>query len=179
MAAAPDGAWVACGSEAGHVVVLDRRAGRALASFRAHGAAVVAQLPVSRHELLTVAADKSAVLWRLSGAAPAPVAAIRGLPDYRGGLHAANVVAIRHAQPSPGGLLFFAANGHKACATRLPLGRSASQPVAHVDAARRHFGDDRGRRIHRHQLAVESLAALPIRRMFLLGCEDGKVRVAA
>ena len=42
-----------------------------------------------------------------------------------------------------------------------------------------HFVDDRGNRIHRHHLAIESLAVLPMRRMLLLGCEDGHVRVTA
>ena len=146
-----------------------------LATFQAHHSAVVAQLPVGRHELLTVAADTTATLWDLRGAQPRAVATVRGLPDYRGGLHAANVKALHFDQ---GGLLLLAANGHKVAATHVPPRATAQAPYA-SQAHKRHFVDDRGNRIHRHHLAIESLAVLPMRRMLLLGCEDGHVRVTA
>jgi len=48
----PDGAWVACASDQGHIVVTDRRAGRYRTSFRAHGAGIVCVKAASRHENL-------------------------------------------------------------------------------------------------------------------------------
>jgi len=122
-----------------------------------------------------VAADTTATLWDLRGAQPRAVATVRGLPDYRGGLHAANVKALHFDQ---GGLLLLAANGHKVAATHVPPRATAQAPYA-SQAHKRHFVDDRGNRIHRHHLAIESLAVLPMRRMLLLGCEDGHVRVTA
>ena len=63
----------------------------------------------------------------------------------------------------------------RVCAAPPPDRRAFAPSVAH----KRHFVDDRGQRIHRHHLAIESIAVLPMRRMVLLGCEDGHVRVAA
>ena len=172
----PDGAWVATASDQGHIVVTDRRAGRYRTSFRAHGAGIVCVKAASRHEVFTVASDGSAALWRLTGSIPKPICVLRGLPNYGSGLRSSNVSVQACMKPKPA-LQVLVARGHKAVSLALPLGKST--PLAPIDCARRLFVDVHGQRIPRGQLAVEACASLPARRVALLGCEDGRVRVAA
>ena len=173
--ASPDGAWVATASDQGHIVVTDRRAGRFRSSFRAHGAGIVCVKAASRHEVLSVASDGSAALWRLTGATPKPICVVRGLPNYSG-LAAPSVSAVACMRPKPA-LSVLVAHGHKAAALTLPLGKST--PIANMDCTRRAFVNVRGRKIPRGHLGVEACVMLPARRVALLGCEDGRVRVAA
>ena len=172
----PDGAWVATSSDQGHIVVTDRRAGRYRTSFRAHGAGIVCVKAASRHEVFTVASDGSAALWRLTGSIPKPICVLRGLPNYGSGLRSSNVSINACMKPKPA-LQVLVARGHKAVSLALPLGKST--PLPQIDCSRRLFVDVHGQRIPRGHLNVEACASLPARRVALLGCEDGRVRVAA
>jgi WD40 repeat protein len=174
--ASPDGAWVATASDQGHIVVTDRRAGRYRTSFRAHGAGIVCVKAASRHEVFTVASDGSAALWRLTGSIPKPICVLRGLPNYGSGLRSSNVSTQACMKPKPA-LQVLVARGHKAVSLALPLGKST--PLNPIDCSRRLFVDVHGQKIPRGHLNVEACASLPARRAALLGCEDGRVRVAA
>ena len=79
-------------------------------------------------------------------------------------------------RPKPA-LQILVARGHKAVALALPLGKST--PLNPIDCSRRLFVDVHGQKIPRGHLNVEACASLPARRVALLGCEDGRVRVAA
>ena len=122
-----------------------------------------------------MASDGSAALWRLTGATPKPICVVRGLPNYSG-LAAPSVSAVACMRPKPA-LSVLVAHGHKAAALTLPLGKST--PIANIDCTRRAFVDVRGRKIPRGHLGVEACVMLPARRVALLGCENGRVRVAA
>ena len=167
---------VATASDQGHIVVTDRRAGRYRTSFRAHGAGVVCVKAASRHEIFTVASDGSAALWRLTGSVPKPICVLRGLPNYGSGLRSSNVSIHACMKPKPA-LQVLVARGHKAVSLALPLGKST--PLNPIDCSRRLFVDVHGQKIPRGHLNVEACASLPARRVALLGCEDGRVRVAA
>ena len=167
---------VATASDQGHIVVTDRRAGRYRTSFRAHGAGIVSVKAASRHEVFTVASDGSAALWRLSGSSPKPICVLRGLPNYGAGLKAPSVSVRPCMKPKPA-LQILVARGHKATALALPLGKST--PLPQIDCPRRLFVDVHGQKIPRGHLNVEACVSLPARRVALLGCEDGRVRVAA
>ena len=168
---------VATASDQGHIVVTDRRAGRYRTSFRAHGAGIVCVKAASRHEVFTVASDGS----------PPPSGASRvqylsrsaSCGDSRtteAGLRSSNVSINACMKPKPA-LQVLVARGHKAVALALPLGKST--PLNPIDCSRRLFVDVHGQKIPRGHLNVEACASLPARRVALLGCEDGRVRVAA
>ena len=86
--------------------------------------------------------------------------------------------SLAQATQAPSGLeQQLVARGHKAVSLALPLGKST--PLNPIDCSRRLFVDVHGQRIPRGHLNVEACVALPARRVALLGCEDGRVRVAA
>jgi hypothetical protein len=65
--------WLAAGSTTGHVAVLDQRTGGILERWHAHEAAIVEMFPYSGNQLMTVAADRTAALWRFNSATGQPV----------------------------------------------------------------------------------------------------------
>jgi len=174
-------------SESGRVTLIERRAGRVLATWAAHGPGVVVSKMVAcgDNQLLTVGTDRVATLWSLGRTCTEPEALASTRIDVRGPIVPHNVQAIRFDDATT---LVTAASGHKLCVARFgatyarsPLSEPAAAAAARrasasVLAQRRHFVDDRGQRIHRNQLVVDSIAFLPLRRALLLGCEDGSVR---
>lgn len=165
VVSSPTGRWLAVGSAGGRLLVLDRIAGRVLASWAAHGPGVpiVKLVAFDDHDLLSVGADRIVTLWRVS-ATPRALGFAR--LDFRFPVQPNTVQATRF---DDGTTLILAASGHKLAVARLgrhdrvrpPL--PFSQPTAQVavrrangpiQGQRRHFFDDRGQRLHRHSFLI-------------------------
>ena len=67
--------------------------------------------------------------------------------------------------------VIFATSGHKIICAPLPPGGKEQTLKP------RYFTDAGGHKIHRHQLAVNAVALLPLWRMLLLGGNDDKIRI--
>lgn len=166
IVSSPTGRWLAVGSASGRLLVLDRIAGRVLASWSAHGPGVpiVKLVAFDDHDLLSVGADRIVTLWRVS-ATPRALAFAR--LDFRYPVQPNTVQATRF---DDGTTLILAASGHKLAHAR--IGRHDrvkppipfSQPTAQValrrasgpiQGQRRHFLDDRGQRLHRNNFLIE------------------------
>lgn len=174
VTSSPNGRWIAIGSDSGRIAVLERHAGRVLASWAAHGPGVAVVKLVAFHgnELLSVGADRIVTLWKVSSCVPHALAYAR--LDFRGPVQPHAVQATRF---DDGTTLVIAASGHKMAVARLgrpktPLTRQKlsqanllfSQPTAQVavrrasgpiQAHRQYLQDERSQRIHRHHFLIE------------------------
>ena len=70
------GDWICVGSSSGHIHCFDRRQGKLLACWKAHMKSVEYLKAVSRHRLLSVSGDKTAVLWDLTQTPPQKISRI-------------------------------------------------------------------------------------------------------
>ncbi|CAN0352284.1 unnamed protein product [Phaeothamnion confervicola] len=167
------GDWVAAGTSDGQVAVLDRRNGRLVWLWRAHSGAVIRLFVTDRNRLLTMGADRCAIVWDLarSSITPLRVSTLRGLPD-RGGMPPNAAAAARLNPGGAGETVLFAISRHKILASLVP------QDGADVTAQPCSFVDPSLRKIRRFDgLAVQAVALLPLRRLLVLGCDDGWLRV--
>ncbi|KAL3781906.1 hypothetical protein HJC23_004091 [Cyclotella cryptica] len=170
------GDWVCVGSSSGHIHCFDRRGPKLLVCWKAHTNAVEYLQAVSRHCLLSVSADKTAVLWDLSKSQPRKISSIYNIPGKADTMNVAfhqfqsnGLVSI----PGKGQLLLCAASGRKAVFQSMPIPRSEEE-FLDVKADRIVMSDYEGSRISRsRKFGIHSIALLPCRQLVLLGCEDG------
>lgn len=173
-----DGNWVCAGGSDGTCWIADWRSGRPIHAWRAHeGSPIVATAPIGSKQLLTVSLDKSAVLWDLRGQhQPERLATVNGLPDAQGGMLPSTVLVDPHRLRGSGSAtqdnVLFAFSGHKAAAGLLP--RPGAQPAVLQQS---HFRDAEGQKVRKQALAISAAAMLPLRRLLVLGCEDGMLRI--
>jgi WD40 repeat protein len=73
---ATHGDWVCVGSSSGHIHCFDRRTSKLLVCWKAHTKSIEYLQAVSRQLLLSVSADKTAVVWNLAHTPPQQISSI-------------------------------------------------------------------------------------------------------
>ena len=70
MCVTTHGDWICTGSSSGHIHCFDRRHGKVLRCWKGHTKSVEYLKAISRHRLLSVSGDKTAVLWDMTKTPP-------------------------------------------------------------------------------------------------------------
>lgn len=86
--------------------------------WQAHDAPIVKVCPYDQRHVLTVALDRTAVLWDVSGRMPQQSGVVRGLPEAQGGMTLGSVMLHTYNWNSGGSRggsqsILFAMSGHK------------------------------------------------------------------
>ena len=68
--------WICTGSSSGHLHCLDRRTGKLLRCWKGHTKSIEYLKSISRHVLLSVSRDKTAVLWDMTKTPPQKISCI-------------------------------------------------------------------------------------------------------
>ena len=172
------GDWIGVGSGSGHIHIFDRRQGKLLACWRAHQKAIVYIESISRHKVMSVSADKTAVLWNIMSSPPQKINSIYNIPGKE---HSMNIVSHYFREDGlvsvPGGdLILCAATGRKT--VFMPMKQpNHDDSMFEVRADRIVISDCEGNRISSSEkLCISSVALLPCRQLVLLGCE-GEIHV--
>ncbi len=172
------GDWVCVGSSSGHIHIFDRRRGKLLACWRAHQKAVVYVKSISRYKVISVSADKTAVLWNILTSPPQKISCIYNIPGKE---HSMNI-SCHHFRDDglvsvpDGDLILCAVTGRKTVFMPITETQRDESPLE-VKANRIVMSDCEGNPIpSSEKLEVSSVALLPCRQLVLLGCE-GEIHV--
>mmetsp|Transcript_23381 Transcript_23381/g.50622 ORF Transcript_23381/g.50622 Transcript_23381/m.50622 type:complete len:2207 (-) Transcript_23381:153-6773(-) len=172
--------WVCTGSSSGHIHCFDRRAGKLLSCWKGHAKSVEYLKAISRHRLLSVSGDKTAVLWDMTKTPPQKISSIYNIPGKE---FAMNVTSHQFLDdglvsiPGDNNLLLCAAAGRKAVFMPMPQEPQLDGQPTDMLASRIVKSDFDGNRISSAgKLNISSIALLPCRQLVLLGCE-GEIHV--
>jgi len=173
------GNWIAAGSAYGRITLLDRRFGTCIQTWEAHDASIVQMKVLDEKHVLSVASDKSALVWDISKQPlPKQVCRMRGLPGSQAGMSASTVGLYEWHSNKENHLVLVAAAGHKMSATVIPPKDSG---VTKVDVSPQHFlkqSGDRAYKLSGNKLGIQSCIFLPLRKLVVLGCSDGNIRIS-
>lgn len=96
-----------------------------------------------------------------------------GFSQAGGALTASNLIMHNFVQHGRTARVLFALSGHKIAVHQVP-----NEPVQQeVKMERAYFSDRNGHKMRRNNMAAVSIALLPLRKLMLIGCDDGLVRV--
>jgi WD40 repeat protein len=178
-----DAHWICAGSSNGQLCVLDRRTGEIAQAWQAHEGPILRVFPWGRDKVLSVSLDQTAVLWDIRHTIPRDICCLRGLPDSQSGMtllvHEFRRSSASATAPLISGLgvtgtkrphVLMSFGGHKGVVARMP------RPGMDVAAKARYFLSPNGLKL-RAKINVQSAAMLPLRKLLLVGCDDGNIRV--
>ena len=176
-----EGDWICVGSSIGHIHLFDRRRGKLVICWKAHSLSIEYLQSVSRHRLLSVSADKTAVVWDLSRNPPQKVSSICNLPGKENTMNISShqFQAEDGLVSIPGGdFLLCCVTGRKAVFQPMSLHPNLSdEDNIDIKAERIVMSNWDGSSISSSsKLNISSLALLPCRQLVLLGC-DGEIHV--
>mmetsp|Transcript_1975 Transcript_1975/g.4892 ORF Transcript_1975/g.4892 Transcript_1975/m.4892 type:complete len:758 (+) Transcript_1975:3534-5807(+) len=169
--------WICTGSSSGHIHCFDRR-GRLLSCWKGHTKSVEYLKAISRHRLVSVSGDKTAVLWDMTKTQPQKISSIYNIPGKECSI---NVTSHRFSDedsivsiPGDSDLLLCAAAGRKAVFMSMP--QESHHPMD-IPASRIVMSDFEGNQITSSGKSnIRSILLLPCRQLVLLGC-GGKIQV--
>ena len=175
--------WVSVGCRSGHIHCFERRGGELLVCWKGHEQSIEYLKAVSRQRLLSVGADKSAVLWSLAQNPPTKICCIQTIPGREGSM---NIVCRR--LPSDGlvsvpgddssDVVLFAATGRKAVFMCLPQSQEGDGPPLEKKARRIVMSDYQANVIpSAEKLKITSATMLTFRQLIVLGCADGQLYI--
>jgi hypothetical protein len=176
-----EGDWICVGSSSGHIHLFDRRRGKLVICWKAHSLSIEYLQSVSRHRLLSVSADKTAVVWDLSRNPPQKVSSICNLPGKENTMNISShqFQAEDGLVSIPGGdFLLCCVTGRKAVFQPMSLHPNLSnEDNIDIKAERIVMSNWDGSSISSSsKLNISSVALLPCRQLVLLGC-DGEIHV--
>ncbi|TYZ59374.1 hypothetical protein PybrP1_005861 [[Pythium] brassicae (nom. inval.)] len=173
-------AFLAAGTAGGAVVLVDRRSGRLAARWAALDARVVKLAQLSRSLLLVVGADREARVWDIARLeAPRAQALVLGVPE---GVRESQL-AVQAFADAP---VLYAASASKLLAVRLPTESdtavaTAPPPTVRMDvwplleptALSSSSSSSLSVKLSRSKVVAQSVCVLPLRRVLVLGSDDG------
>ena len=177
---AAESGWVSVGCRSGHIHCFKRRGGELLACWKGHDKSIEHLKAISNQRLLSVGADKSAVLWSLAQNPPTKLSCIQTIPGREGSMN----IVCRRLRPNglvsvPGDdssdVILFAATGRKAVFMNLPQGDG---PLVEKKARRIVMSDYQANVIpSAEKLKITSATMLTCRQLIVLGCADGQLHI--
>jgi len=153
-------AWVAAGYSSGQCRLLDYRSGKVVMNWRAHDAPVTKLDVLDNYYLVSSSIDKTLRLWDLRRSAPAQVQTFRG--------HSSGVVSFALR-----GTDMLSAAGNKIGLSSLSKTPQPGQDKQLIQPQRLYTAHQGSRSFSR----IFSISVLPFSRFFLLGTEDGFLKV--
>lgn len=173
-------AFIAAGTATGAVIAIDRRTGRHVAKWQAlDGSRVVKLAQISPSQLLVVGADREARVWHIARlATPRVQLAVLGVPE---GVRESQVAVQAFADM----VVLYAASANKLLAARLPSERDAAESLgdAAVPSVRMETWPllepavasplSLAAKLGKSKVAAQSVCVLPLRRVVVLGSDDG------
>jgi len=149
----PGGVWLAVGSTAGAISLLDARTGVLFDTWKAHDGQVLKLVPVGKHFLLSSSSDKTIVLWDLRPSPPQAHYTFKG-----------------HADPVTSmcliGTDLITAAGHKLSAEPL-LREDPPGSVLKMETYR----------LQNNKSNINAVEVLPYHQLLVAGTEDGFVKL--
>lgn len=153
--------WIAMGFNLGHCRLLDLRAGNFVASWRAHEGFITKLAAFEEHYLISSSLDKTLCLWDLRRNVPAQVCA------FQGHTHGVSSFALWSSN-------LLSAGGNKIGLSSLshlaPQGQDWWQAVK----CHKLFSTDLS---NLNLSSITAISVLPFSRFFLVGTDDGYLRV--
>lgn len=167
-------------------------------NWQAHEDAVIRVFPCGESRFLSISSDRTAAVWHIRGAEVCfvePVVTLCALYNldrrqhhveqavretrFKGFSHTGSVTpssAVVHqfTHQNATTRVLYAAAGHKIAVQKIPSDNSKPE----IKLERSYFVDRNGVKISRQKLSVQSLVLLPLRKLMLLGTEDGLIRVS-
>jgi hypothetical protein len=187
------GYYVLAGTSQGGIWAIDRRTGSSIASSNAHDSTIVKLLTAGGDEctFFCVSEKSAASIWHLSGSNLVRLYNVEGLPQTNTGILSNNVFL--HNYEEPGNFsyhhhqdhnlsiryhnMMYCFAGHKQSIGRLPMINNETNSFRRsISIDYSYFYDRFGVKIHKKDLHITSALLLPLRRIILLGTEDGSVR---
>lgn len=177
-------AFIAVGTVTGAVVLLDRRTGTHVAKWQAlESGRVVMIAQFSPSQVLVVGSDREARVWTLAAAAtgaPTALLTITGVPE---GVRASQVSVQAFADTN----VLYIASGAKVFTARLPFERDATSSSSVLRATRVDAWPlmepssmalslatmSSGSKLSKSKVSAQSMCVLPLRRLLVLGSDDG------
>ena len=192
------GAYLLAGTAMGGLWVMDRRTGLAVTCVAAHESSVIRLSSPRADTIVSISERSGATVWNFDGSRLRLVNSVRGLPDAGGPLTANTVFAhdfeehnafsyhhhehASHRQRS--NLVLYAFSGHKHTIARVLSSQQSSGAKSRYDGATSmemtlsptHFRNRYDTKLNRKDIHVSASCLLPLRRILLLGDEDGTLK---
>ena len=164
------GSWLATGLSTGDVTVFDERTGIIRLQWRAHEGAVLSVHAVDAHHLLSTGADKSICVWAIRTDEPALVQRFAALDDSvkAAVLYGSDLLCVMGSKVGVGQVVTDdPATG--AAAGAVGSGGDKKRPNSKLTIVAMKGNKSKGH--------FTSISMLPLYRVLLLGCDDGKILI--
>lgn len=184
--------YVCVASANGTLWAYDRRTGRPIHCWTGHeGLAVLKICYVDEHQILTFS-EKSSICWSLRHSEPVKLYSLKGLPECSTPINHNSILISSFEDPSKGVSqnfnrdigdssrqvqVVYCLAGHKASAgrlTRVDCTEKASESEVRLEKSS--FHDSSMNKLGKSRLHICSAAMLPLRRLMLVGTNDGLIR---
>ncbi|KAG9459916.1 hypothetical protein H6P81_004424 [Aristolochia fimbriata] len=151
--------WIAVGLSSGHCRLLDARSGNVIAFWRAHDGYITKLAAPEGHLLISSSLDRTLRVWDLRGDYPSQSIVFKGHSDSVSGFSVWGQDIISVSRNKIG-----------LCS----LSRSMDEDVQQMLSPHKLYSADRGAR---NLSILSSISILPFSRLFLVGTEDGYLKV--
>eukprot|EP01035_Chromulina_nebulosa_P018034 gene18034-23676_t len=193
--------YLYAGSNSGGLYALDRRMGRVLSSWQGHDSTVLKISSLNDSQFLTVA-ERSASVWTSTDSEFKKVYNIKNMPESTTNPLLANTVILStyESTPSQNNLyqhpdmrsslspirVLYGIAGHKMYGSRIKTTDDISHQMNNnnndfedIRLVQTYFNDRNKQKIPKGKLNVTSAVFLPLRRLLLLGTDDGYIKVVS